>query len=49
MNSFLNKYTLESNPELIDLDLPEKKKGSKIKITKKFVLEATSNGFTKAA
>lgn len=30
-------------------DLPEKKKGSKIKITKKFVLEATSNGFTKAA
>lgn len=26
MNSFLNKYTLESNPELIDLDLPELKK-----------------------
>lgn len=30
-------------------DLPDKKKGSKIKITKKFVLEATSNGLTKAA
>lgn len=30
-------------------DLPEKKKGSKIKITKKFVLEATSNGLIKAA
>lgn len=30
-------------------DLPEKKKGSKIKITKKFVLEVTSKGLVKAA
>ncbi len=33
MNSFLNKYTLESNPELIDLDLPELKKLQNIQKT----------------